>query len=600
MESISKSEKNVINSNCNHDGIVLLQSKPKSILLNIIRSIINDQSLFSSEQKIQNDEIQINVYSSSDKGFINNLYYWINIQNTSFNPKRDTKNNLEKYRKINSKNYTTIDECNLPVGKNFFTFSINLIPILHKKMIIDFSLFNFYFYNGKISNRFVLQPHFKNSSYDDNNKKKLFLYVYGIETADKINKIKDVLNELNKIKSIWTLFSFIYIIIPVSSEITMKKIYSILPEEITPNNAINKNISSIFLIGDNDEEKYINIFSTRYNQKKLDYFFILDNKNTIIELKRITGIVEYIKKITPIFISYDHDPVQVLKNVKIAIREKLENLFYGALFFLNNIMSIQYLLSFKYEFIYTLNLNKNIDDFTLRKVKKVKLGGILRTKDFMNFKNLFNGINIPHFHFNVKESPTIDIDINFDTELKCKICKTTIPNNTEHFYCYFCKENYCFNCVKTNFNTKEGKNKFIDNKHNLLFFKTNNKNFFKNLDKYKLGNNKFAQPEITEFKNKHSAICDGCSNNFIGSPRFICISCRPGIKALGGFHDYCLECIEHMMKNDDFGKKIESKVEMLNTGLFESCHVIKNMHNHSEHIYLMVALEGKFLDYYSF
>ena len=104
---------------------------------------------------------------------------------------------------------------------------------------------------------------------------------------------------------------------------------------------------------------------------------------------------------------------------------------------------------------------------------------------------------------------------------------------------------------------KNGKEKFIDHNHNLLFFKTRKKNNFLNIDQHKLGKNSFAK--IKNFKTFHSASCVDCGSSFDNNQGFICLTCNPGIYLLGGYHDYWNKCIEHKIKYDDLGKKSKKK-----------------------------------------
>ena len=91
-------------------------------------------------------------------------------------------------------------------------------------------------------------------------------------------------------------------------------------------------------------------------------------------------------------------------------------------------------------------------------------------------------------------------------------------------------------------------------------------------------------------------VCNGCGElkNYV-KPRYLCLSCRPGIKQDDGFADYCLDCVEHMNKNDEKGKKIqEAEFDLFNqeTRFFYEDKT-KVRHEHNKHIYLMIALEYK-------
>ena len=164
------------------------------------------------------------------------------------------------------------------------------------------------------------------------------------------------------------------------------------------------------------------------------------------------------------------------------------------------------------------------------------------------------------------------------------------------YYCYECKDKYCYKCVMDNFNNSKGLKKFIDPKHNLLFFKTRDVKQFKNIDLYKLGKNSFSNCKDETKLGNHSMSCNGCGQleNYM-NPRYLCLNCRPGLQQDDGFYDYCLDCIEHMNKNDEQGKKYqEQEYELYNqeTRFFYEDKT-KERHDHNKHVYLMIALEYK-------
>jgi hypothetical protein len=90
--------------------------------------------------------------------------------------------------------------------------------------------------------------------------------------------------------------------------------------------------------------------------------------------------------------------------------------------------------------------------------------------------------------------------------------------------------------------------------------------------------------------------CNGCGQlqNYV-RPRYLCLSCLPGIKQDNGFADYCLDCINHMSNGDENGKKIQAEgTELYNQEtrfFYEDKTQMK--HDHSKHVYLMIALEYK-------
>ena len=62
-----------------------------------------------------------------------------------------------------------------------------------------------------------------------------------------------------------------------------------------------------------------------------------------------------------------------------------------------------------------------------------------------------------------------------------------------------------------------------------------------------------------------------------------------------GFNDYCVNCIEHMNKGDERGKKMQVTKDLLynqETRFFYEDKTTVN-HDHNKHIYLMIVMEYK-------
>ena len=580
--------------NLNPNDYITINSRAKSCL---VRFIIHFIKMDDNAKIVKPNNIKIDVFSTSEKSCINKIFYSMVIKSNNYNKKFDLKKNIPIYDKMKSINYPLKDECNNKINDNEISIKVDLLPYIQNKMVINFEFFNFFYYNGKIFHKFVINP----DNYFDlkDNKKKLFIYFYGIENNFEVNKLKDDLNNIVLIKNIWKIISYIYLIIPVNNKDQAIEIYNKLPKFLKDKDNKNLKLSVIYLSDDIKDGGAINIFANLFKQKNKNYFFILNHNNVVYQLNEYSKIQKEIKKYIDYHLS-KNDPVQVFENQRAIKKENLLKLFIFLTNFINDLSNLDYIFDFNYKMNFSIKLIENNFCFQLEKIDKIEIGGSLRTEHYKIFKKFFDIINDEDFKCNLKEIKTINIDIDFNKEIKCKVCKGIIPQEKECYYCYICKDFYCYKCVKNNFETNFGKKKFIDPKHNLLFFKTRKIEHFYNIDQQKLGVNSFVNSE--SFRSHHSASCDGCSSSFYNSQRFICITCKPGIYLSEGYNDYCTNCIEHMIKDDNIGKKIQKDIKLINYNYsnFARNHILKQMHDHNKHIYLMVALEGTNSSYQGF
>lgn len=569
----------------NLNEYLTINSRAKTCLMKYILHFFKFED---NSKYIKPKNIIIDVHTTSEKSQINNIYYSMIIKNNNYHTKFDLKKNIPIYEKMKTFIYQLKDECNNKITSNQISIKTDMIPFIQNKMFIDFNFFNFFYYNGKIFHKFVINP-----KEDDNlkdKKRKLFIYFNGIEDKVKVYNLKNDLYKIVEIKDVWKILSFIYIIIPVANKNKASEIYNILPDFLKNKKDEKFKVSVIYLSDDINDGQAINIFSNLYKKKNLNYYFILNN-NIVFKLNEYPKMLKELNLYVELLNS-KNDPVQSLDNLKNMKKLNQLKLFIYLTNFINDISNIKYIFDFSFNMNFTIKLCDINYYFKLDKIEKIEIGGSLRTEEYNKFKKYFDNINHEDFIFKINEIKTINIDINFNQEIKCKKCKQIIPEGKECYYCYICKDFYCYKCVKTNFETKSGKGKFIDPLHNLLFFKTRNKNKFSCIDQYKLGTNSFTK--ISSFKTYHSASCDGCSSSFSDSPRFICITCKPGLYLSEGYCDYCQNCIEHMMSNDEKGKTIQKIQKLIknNNSNFVANHVLKQLHNHEEHIYLMIPLEG--------
>ena len=571
-------------NNINLKDYLPINSRAKTCLLKYLLHLVKFED---NSQYMNPKNIKIDIFSTSEKSIINKIYYSMIIKNNNYNPKFDLKKNIPIYEKMRTFFYQLKDECNNKINDNEISIKVDFLPFIQSKMLIDFNFFNFFYYNGKIFHKFIIKPN--NDDDFKDNKSKLFIYFDGIGNETKVFNLENDLNKIISIKNIWKIFSYIYIIIPVSNKNKAIEIHNNLPIFLKMKKDDNFKVSVIYLSDDINDGAAINIFFNFYKTKNKNYFFILNN-NIVYKIKEYSIMLKELNNYIDLVYG-KNDPVQIKENQ--IYMEKMNDLklFMFLTNFINDLSNLRYIFDFYYNINFSMILSDSNHKFKLDTIERVEIGGSLKTEEYNKFKKYFDNINNDNFIFKLKEIKTININIDFPANIYCKVCKNIIPNDKELYYCYFCKDFYCYKCVKDNFESKSGKEKFIDQKHNLLFFKTRNKNQFLNIEEHKLGKNTFTT--IQSFKSYHSASCDGCSSSFDGSPRYICITCKPGLYLSGGYNDYCDVCIEHMMKNDDAGKKMQKDIKTINyNSNFVSNHILRNIHNHENHIYLMVALEG--------
>ena len=563
-------------------------------LLNIVSFLLNN-SKNTFEEKLKPNDLELNLITSSEISKIDKLNYKIYISYSSFNPKRDTINNLEKYKdfpitiEIKDEYYKE---------KNAFEkVNIDLTPSMNKNMILDLSLFPFFYYN---TDKKEIEPYNIKLS---KNKFTLYLYMSHIN-EENINEIKRITEGLNYIDNIFDYFENITFIFEANSkEQIMKKSENLIKIINNNNNNDDKQrIKYIFNIlsfydSKNKSNKIINIF--KGNKFGQEYFFILDQNNKIISIKKnftnlIKKISNFVLKIKNSLDKQNTNLNDIFKEKEIK-KKKSNNSLIEIIYFFSKIKNLNYLFDLQFELSFSAYLNDDCSNIYIKKVNSIFLKGEFRTKEYLYLKNLLESIKLskPNNSYSLKEIETIDIDIDF-TDMKCKNCAKIIPEDKHLYYCYYCKTKYCYECVHEQLK-KKGKEKYIDQKHNLIFFKTRNKKQFTCLDKKKLGNNVFARSTSdSQFDNSHNAICNGCRDRFDNIARYVCIHCRPGLYLSGGYIDYCQKCIEKMCTNENEKENLEhnsDEVICCDNSNFTKGHTIDTNHKHDEHIYLLLPLQ---------
>lgn len=583
----------------------IISNKAKNYLSNLLSHLLNNKNNF--EEKIKTNDLELKFETNSDDSIINQLIYKLEIINSSFNPKRDIVNNIKKYKSFPIE-VEMFDE--YYSSKNIFQkIKLNFSPTIKKGIYLDLSVFPFYTYNKEMKKIDKFKVISKN-----NINNKFILCIYMLESNEPaINKINKVLDDLNLIDKFWEYFENIYVIFQLNTiEHTMSLIGNKNVNKYIFNDNSNES-NKIFYIF-NVLKKYentdapINIFHDKAKSsliKDKGYFFILDQKSKIIKLQNLSLLNKTISYLIFNLKSCKEKKIdffQEKEKNRIKKFEKMKEI----LTFISELKKLDYIFDIEFSISINISINEDFTKFELKKINSLLISGEFCPKEYSYLLNLITEIRQKNCIFKIDEIPTIDIDIDF-TDMNCYKCEKKIEDDSYLYYCRICKTKYCFQCVQAQLKNK-GKDKFIDQKHNLIFFKTRDKSQFLNIEKSKIGNNKFSESiDENDFDTRHSAKCNGCGGNFTGTERYICLKCRKGKTIENGFIDYCGLCIGKMCEDKEEKKKLEDNSNELyynsEGNRFVEGHIIKTRHKHDNHIYLYLPLQYKHVNggpYYNF
>ena len=549
--------------------------------IKIRNKIINAISYIKNELNFSNEDLEIEIKINSSSSSIDCLKYNLGIKNlTNNNPK------------IKFLNFQINDEYYIDDNKQLNIMPINLEPFFHKNMHIDLSSFPFYYYD--IQNKNLEQ--FK-EKIEHKNKFIICLYIYNFDK----NLIDYIINYFTIIlKDSDSFFKYFHIYI-------LFRLVSGNIEQIFEKNELRKfledNKNNINLILNLSKVK--NIFNKSFFPKE-NLIFILNLERQIVLKKKFENLQDYIHSFFSSLIYYHNDNksnknyndyLKEKKNKKIREYEKMNEI----LSFISNINELNYIFKLEFNISFRAVLSNDSDKIIINKLDELNFGGELETKEYKYLTNLLSFEHQKNINISLKEIETIDVNIDFN-EMKCFKCSKIITEDQYLYYCYICEAKYCCECVMNQIKNK-GKQKFIDQKHNLLFFKTRNKDNFKNIIKERLGTNKFANYQNdNDFLNTFGASCNGCSYSIQNMPRYVCLLCRQGIYMPGGYVDYCQKCITIMNNDKDRREELESKAyEILSLNdYYLRNHKIKVEHKHNEHIYLFLPLVPNCGEYYKY
>ena len=568
----------------------IINKKTKILLKNYVLTVANNKNDASKNLKPEDLDIII----SSGNGRQKKIFSSLSIVNGRFDPETYSRKNIEKYKELQNL-AEPLDEEGINPYDIFEEIEFDFIPKLCRGLKFNLNCFDF-----KILKESEELQSFDKNYFDSKYENKNLFVIYTKKLDGKRHKFKKIIKFIETVndseKQFSEIFEKVLIIFEVKNLNQIEEEFMNFPFELRYTNEDENNsyFQMMYNIKKEDDE---NTPSEIFTNKDLGktFYFILNKDNHIQKAKTFYSPDSIVKETIEKYNKYE-------KNPEINNLEKKVSACYKFIDFLNNIKSVKYYFYINYNFSIILNYYEDRDKFIIKDAYFSRLNGEFRHDEYQILKEISSLFPLEYQEF--KEIESIDIDIDF-TDMNCHICSETINENEELFYCYICKDKYCFNCVKEHIENNTGKDKFIDQYHNLLFFKTRDKKNLCGLDKYKLGKNTFSNSREDKLGRFTNAQCNGCSVLFTTSARYICVSCRPGIKRINdGFNDYCQNCIEHMMKNDKKGQELQTHKDYLYNHdiTLLSGDYTSICHNHNEHVYLLVPLasndeENPYYDY---
>jgi len=287
-----------------------------------------------------------------------------------------------------------------------------------------------------------------------------------------------------------------------------------------------------------NEDSVDEIYSIRY----IPFILVID-KNGILKHVGNLGNLNLEKLINNLLNGQEKQEINDNQNINGQLEEKF-NIFEKEAKELFKSVKSDYNMNFQIMKKETFSFNLIEKKFSLTD-KKISFSVDCK-KDVHNlFKNLlekhFIEQEIKDNGFKVDFIETFDLDI--PEFLECNLCKQAIGKDDITYTCQECKIFFCHQCVKSN-KDKKGFEALIHKEHYLIVFQNAPIEHFKNIENYKLGKNLYATLKEEQLKRTHSFGCNGCSSPDY-TERYLCLTCKPGMKWDGGFADFCKSCFEN-------------------------------------------------------
>ena len=531
------------------------------------------------------------IYLSTDEAEDEEMFHSLNICNTKFDPETPTSRKVIQFEDLEAVIQPFIDGKNL-AEKDFKEVTIHIYPKIRRNLRFNICSLTYKIVKNENGKRVVKD--YKMEHENDNPDRKDILCICSFKLdgkKHKLEKILQLLEQFNEFKEFFNDHRIAYIIFCLKEESDILKEYEMFPEPIKTVNEKYEKVRLIFYLEPpgEDEKEVLNMYA--FNDLGKNFYFHMNADHIIYRADDMlcsgdiieNSIARKKKEKEENFLNSAYN-----KTKEQLIRERNEA-FLTFFNFLKNLKQYKYVLYISFKFDICLRYDEEFN-LCISYIDFSHIIGELRTKEYNMIKKCADILK-PDL-VDLEEIHTIDIDIDF-SDKECYRCSKTIADNEAMYYCYKCKIKFCRDCVWRNFWMNKGKAKFIDSKHNILYFKTRDLNQFKNIDRHKLGKDLFSHCVDDSKLVTHSAVCNGCKQGFDDSPRYLCLNCRPGKVHSDGFYDYCDGCVQEMMKKTPKGLKMQELEERLYS---EETRLLYNeketyRHENDNHVYLMITLQ---------
>ena len=586
-KSASELEDHIINK-------ILLKDNLGIIIADLLTNTLTSKdNKLSPGMKVEDFDLIFSTYEAIDKEILHTLIICPNKYDPEtkfcqFPKKDEVKLTEEKY-----------DESNKIIKNYYKSFKIMLTPRIRRNLIFNISSLKF-----KIMENDTIKDYKMNHQSKD--KDILCLVTHKLKLKEKkpheYGKFKQILEQLkdDSLKEFWNYYEIVYIIFCVPTDDKIKEEYPKFPEELKNIHKNFKNVKLLFFLDNQmNKDREQNLPKIRnmfvYNNYGKNYYFLMNPEHKIYKSDNMLFSGDIIEEAIKMKKKETEEKAKDQEELKRTRYQTFVDLYE----FYKNLTIFKYALYFSFEFEICIKYNIEKNSFFISYIDIYKIAADLRPPEYSDVRK-WTKILKPDDEEDVREIEITDIPLDL-TNTKCKICKVEIKKDEPMYYCYKCdtRDKYCTKCVMEHYKKEENKGikKFIDPKHNLLFFKTRDEKNFKQIDVFKLGNDIFTKETDEKQFESYQRLCYGCKRKFTDSPRYICLNCNKGSLIYGRYHEYCWTCIDHMMKGDEEGKKYQGPETSERIYGYETRTLLTNnetyTHDNDNHVYIMVALEVK-------